>query len=172
MALQFVELDFCNKTVTSPNCLVQWRTDVVSNHDNFWHTVDDHNAWCNDPLSFEKRWGTKQWRDCVSSFFSTLTKVTFLPANCCFNSIYVTSHLQYRQIFAEELINNSCYHQEKVQYYLETHWSLRLLIGHDHELLRIQKWKFTMSTMQFSSIVVQRVWKECACLLWILTRNL
>jgi Transposase IS4 len=119
--------------------------EVVSNHYRYRHAVDDHNAKRHAPISFEKRWGTKYWKDRVFAFLLSITEVNCMLADVYFNSSNVTAMLDFRKSFAKAMINNSYYSKELVDCHLDARRSARLSDFNDHELLTLpKKMKFSM----------------------------
>lgn len=122
--------------------------EVIANHFTFRHAVDDHNARRHAPISFEKCWGTKYWTDRVFSFLIAVTEVNVLLADCYFNQNTVTSQLDFRKLFAKDLIHNEYFKQEQVRAGLDSRRSLRRTLEADHQLLSLpKKTKFFMGRM-------------------------
>ena len=59
--------------------------EVVHNHFQYHHAVDDHNAKQHSPISIEVVWATKQWPNRVFCFLFSITE-----DNCFLTESYFT----------------------------------------------------------------------------------
>ena len=59
--------------------------EVVHNHFQYRHALDDHNAKWHSPISIEVVWATKQWPNRVFCFLLSITE-----ANCFLAEGYFT----------------------------------------------------------------------------------
>ena len=51
--------------------------EVIHNHFQYHHAVDDHNAKRHSPISIEVVWATKRWPNRVFCFLLSITEVNF-----------------------------------------------------------------------------------------------
>lgn len=137
--------------------------EVVSNHYRFRHAVDDHNAKRHSPISFERVWGTKLWKDRIFAFLIAVTEVNCRLAYEYFNNKEFDSTLAFRKLFAQELINNQYYINEQADPGERVRRSARLNSNTNHELLSIPPGKKFLDGKIVDSITKYALAKCSTC---------
>jgi Transposase IS4 len=91
--------------------------EVVANHYEYRHAVDDHNSKRHSPISFERVWGTKHWKDRVFAFLLSVTEVNVKLALKYFYNVDIQSMIEFRKLFAKALIGNEHWirHEESLR---------------------------------------------------------
>ena len=87
-------------------------TEVIHNHYKFRHAVDDHNAKRHSPISLEVVWVTK-WPNRVFAFILSVTEVNAMLAHKHFCKEEVDGMLGFCKRFAEVLVCNPYYKEER-----------------------------------------------------------
>ena len=80
--------------------------EVVHNHFQNGHSVNDHNAKRDSPISIEVVWAAKQWPNLVFAFLFAITEVNCFLSQSHFTSRKHDSMMDYRKELANELIEN------------------------------------------------------------------
>jgi hypothetical protein len=81
-------------------------SEVFSNHFKYRGSVNSHNAKRHAPIGVETTWATKTWTNRVFAFILAVTEVNvFVASNYFYNGNH-PSMLDFRKIFAYDLINN------------------------------------------------------------------
>ena len=88
--------------------------EVVPNHFQNCHSVDDHNAKRHSPISIEVVWATKQWPNYVFAFLFAITEVNCFLSESHFTSRKHNSMMDYRKELTNALIENWYLVQEKL----------------------------------------------------------
>ena len=96
--------------------------EVVHNHFQYCHAVDDHNAKWNSPISIEVVWTTKWWPNRVFSFLLSIRGKLFL-AESYFTGRKSDSMLDFRKYLSFEWIENAYMKEEDK---VECHRSVRI----------------------------------------------
>jgi Transposase IS4 len=93
---------------------VQYKhTEVFANHYKYRSIIDSHNAKRHAPISLETTWATKRWPNRVFAFVLAVTEVNvFLASNYFFKGNH-DAMLDFRKKFANAMIDNVYYKQEK-----------------------------------------------------------
>jgi hypothetical protein len=113
--------------------------EVFSNHFKYRGSVDSHNAKRHAPIGLETTWATKTWENRVFAFILAVTEVNvFIASNYFFNGKH-ESMLDFRKVFAYNLINNPYYKREMQDEALQLRRSKRNSTGEEHELLTLPK---------------------------------
>ena len=113
--------------------------EVVHNHFQNWHSVDDHNAKRHSPISIEVVWTTKRWSNRVFAFLLSITEVNCFLAESYFTSRKTESMMDFRKDLAHQLIENKYLMQEIRS---DRHRSVRIQQGIGHGLLSLPPFKF------------------------------
>ena len=88
--------------------------EVVHNHFQNCHSVDDHNAKRHSPISIEVVWVTKQWPNHVFAFLFVITEVNCILSESHFTSRKHDSMMDYRKELSNALIENWYLVQEEL----------------------------------------------------------
>ena len=113
--------------------------EVVHNHFQIWHSVDDHNAKQHSPISIEVVWATKRWPNHVFDFLLSITEVKCFLAESYFTSRKTESMIDFRKDLAHQLIENKYLAQEIRP---DHHQLVRIQLGISHRLLSLPPFKF------------------------------
>jgi hypothetical protein len=112
-------------------------TEVVHNHYNYRHIVDDHNARRHSPISLEVVWATKWWPNRVFAFLLAITEVNCQLAMKHFYGTEYKSTLEFRKAFAEALIKNSHLQEEEQDQQDQLRRSPRNVAPSEHGVFRL-----------------------------------
>ena len=112
--------------------------EVIHNHFQYRHAVDDHNAKRHSPISIEVVWATKQWPNRVFCFLLSITEVNCFLAESCFTGRKSDSMLDFRKRLSLELIENA-YMKEDNRVEPQRLARIRERIGHG--LVSLPPWK-------------------------------
>jgi hypothetical protein len=120
--------------------------EVVYNHYQNRHYIDDHNSRRHQPISFEETWATKQWTHRVFAFLFAVTEGNVFLMNKRMNKDNAEDDiLRFRRAFAIELINNPYMKKEEP---LSATKAKRKRLVTVHELKTLPRGqKFSGSTM-------------------------
>ena len=113
--------------------------EVVHNHSQNRHSVDDHNAKRQSPISIEVVWATKRWPNHVFAFLLSITEVNCFLAESYFTSRKTESMMDFRKDLAHQLIKNKYLVQEIRS---DRHRSVRIQQGISHGLLSLPPFNF------------------------------
>ena len=113
--------------------------EVVHNHFQNRHSVDDHNAKRHSPISIEVVWTTKRWSNRVFAFLLSITEVNCFLAESYFTSRKTESMMDFRKDLAHQLIENKYLVQEIRS---DHHRSVRIQQGIGHGLLSLPPFNF------------------------------
>ena len=109
--------------------------EVVHNHYQYRHVVDDHNARRHSPISLEATWGTSWWPNRVFAFLLAVTEVNVHLAEGYFYNKTNQSMLDFRKDLAKALINNDYFRpQESVE-------NRRRELRNSHELMTLSRFR-------------------------------
>ena len=86
--------------------------EVVHNHFQNHHAIDDHNTKRHSPISIEVMWAMKHWPNHVFAFLLSITEVNCFLAESCFTSRKSDSMMEFRKALAHQLIENCFLEQE------------------------------------------------------------
>ena len=81
--------------------------EVIHNHFQYHHAVDDHNVKWHSPISIEVVWATKRWPNRVFCFLLSITKVNSFWAESYFTGRKSDSMLDFWKCLSFELIENA-----------------------------------------------------------------
>ena len=112
--------------------------EVIHNHFQYRHAVDDHNAKRHSPISIEVVWATKWWPNRVFCFLLSITEVNCFLAESCFTGQKSDSMLDFRKRLSLELIENA-YMKEDNRVERQRSARIRERIGHG--LVSLPPWK-------------------------------
>ena len=112
--------------------------EVVHNHFQYHHVVDDHNAKWHSPISIEVVWATKWWPNRVFSFLLSITEVNCFLAESYFTGQNSDSILDFWKRLSFELIENA-YMKEEDR--VECHRSARIRERIGRGLVLLPPWK-------------------------------
>ena len=122
--------------------------EVVHNHFQYCHAVDNHNAKWHSPISMEVVWATKQWPNRVFCFLLSITEVNYFLAESYFTGRKSDSVLDFWKRLSFELIENACTTEEER---VECHRSCRIREGIGHGLVSLPPRNFFCK--DFSSLL-------------------
>ena len=100
--------------------------EVVHNHFQYHHAVDNHNAKQYSPISIEVVWATKWWPNRVFCFMLLITEVNCFLAESYFTGQKSDSMLDFWKRLSFKLIENAYMREEKR---VECHRSCRIREG-------------------------------------------
>ena len=127
--------------------------EVVHNHIQYHHAVDDHNAKWHSPISIEIVWATKQWPNRVFCFLLSITEVNCFLAESYFTGRKSDSMLGFWKHLSFELIENAYMREEER---VECHRSCRIREGISHGLVtEFRQPLQVQSHLEVSGILVQ-----------------
>ena len=86
--------------------------EVVHNHFQNCHAIDDHNAKQHSPISIEVVWAMKHWPNHVFAFLLSITEVNCFLAESYFTSRKSDSMMEFRKPLAHQLTENCFLEQE------------------------------------------------------------
>jgi hypothetical protein len=87
--------------------------EVIHNHYQYRHCVDDHNASRHAPISIEATWATKRWECRVFAFLLAVSEVNCMRAYVYFMDLVALPMLDFRLMLATALLNNCYVKKEK-----------------------------------------------------------
>ena len=87
--------------------------EVVHNHFQNCHSVNDHNAKTHSHIGIELVWANKQWPNCVLALF-VITEVNCFLSESHFTSTKLDSMMDYRKELKNVLIENRYLVQEEL----------------------------------------------------------
>ena len=158
--------------------------EVVHNHFQYCHAVDDHNAKWHSPISIELVWATKQWPNRVFCFLLLITEVNCFLAESYFTGQNSDSMLDFQKHLLFELIENAYMREEDR---VEHHRLARIREGIGHGLVSLPPWKkfhadislllcpnthrknAAIATMKYNPIVYALLGCPCAAIAWQVT---
>ena len=112
--------------------------EVIHNHFQYHHAVDDHNVKWHSPISIEVVWATKRWPNRVFCFLLSITKVNSFLAESYFTGRKSDSMLDFWKRLSFELIENA-YMKEDDRMECQRSARIRERIGHG--LVSLPPWK-------------------------------
>ena len=112
--------------------------EVIHNHFQYCHAVDDHNAKRHSPISIEVVWATMRWPNRVFCFLLSITEVNCFLAETYFTGRKSDSMLDFRKRLSFELIENA-YMKEDNRAERQRSARIRERIGHG--LVSLPPWK-------------------------------
>ena len=136
--------------------------EVVHNHFQYCHAVDDHNAKWHSLISIEVVWATKQWPNRVFSFLLLITEVNCFLAESYFTGRKSDSMLDFRKRLSFKLIENA-YMKEEDR--VEHHRSARIRERIGHGLVSLPAWKKFSGGHLITSVskYPQKKCSRCCC---------
>ena len=149
--------------------------EVVHNHFQNQHSVEDHNAKRHSPISIEVVWVSKRWPNHVFAFLLSITEVNCFLAKSYFTSRKTESMMDFRKDLAHQLIENKYLVQEIRS---DHHQSVRIQQGISHGLLSLPpipnffEWTDGQFQVTLPKEEMQSLPKRSAVLLQVFSRKL
>ena len=103
--------------------------EVVHNHFQYHHAVDDHNVTWHSPISIEVVWATKWWPNRVFCFLLLITEVNCFLAESYFTGRNSDSMLDFWKCLSFKLIQNAYMREEdRVEHHRSTMIGMSCLV--------------------------------------------
>ena len=131
--------------------------EVIHNHFQYHHAVDDHNPKWHSPISIEVVWATKRWPNRVFCFLLSITEVNCFLAESYFTGEKSDSLLDFQKRLSFELIENA-YMKEDDRVEHQRSARIRERIGHG--LVSLPPWK--KFYVDISSLLCRNTLKNAA----------